>query len=61
MSTLSWATKVVYPGAFAKLAEGSCKIRRRAPLIGEHNEEIYVSELGLSREELAILKQARAI
>ena len=52
---------IVYPGAFAKLAEGSCNIRRRAPLIGEHNEEIYISELGFSKEELALLKQANAI
>jgi formyl-CoA transferase len=53
--------RVTYPGAFATLAEGSCKIRRRAPLIGEHNEEIYIGELGLSTEELAMLKQAGAI
>ena len=48
---------IVYPGAFAKLSEGSCIIRRRAPLIGEHNEEIYSGELGLSKEEIAKLKQ----
>lgn len=52
---------ITYPGAFAKLSEGSCKIRRRAPLIGEHNEEIYVKELGLSKEELVLLKQTNAI
>lgn len=52
---------ITYPGAFAKLAEGSCSIRRRAPLIGEHNEEIYINELGLSREDLIILKQANVI
>jgi crotonobetainyl-CoA:carnitine CoA-transferase CaiB-like acyl-CoA transferase len=54
-------TSIVYPGAFTKLADGSCEIRRRAPLIGEHNEEIYVRELGLSKEELARLKQAGVI
>ncbi len=32
------------------------KIQRRAPLIGEHNEEIYEHELGLSGEQLAVLK-----
>ncbi len=47
----------VYPGCFAQLAEGSCKIRCRAPLIGEHNVEIYSGELGLSQDELALLKQ----
>jgi crotonobetainyl-CoA:carnitine CoA-transferase CaiB-like acyl-CoA transferase len=50
-----------YPGAFTKLEEGSCHIRRRAPLIGEHNEEIYVREMGLSKEDLVMLKQARDI
>ena len=52
---------IVYPGAFTKLSDGSCKIRRRAPLIGEHNEEIYFGELGLSKEELVLLKQDRII
>jgi hypothetical protein len=30
-------------------------------LIGEHNQEIYEQELGMSREELVILKQAKVI
>jgi hypothetical protein len=33
----------------------------RAPLIGEHNLEIYEKELGISREELTILKQGGVI
>jgi crotonobetainyl-CoA:carnitine CoA-transferase CaiB-like acyl-CoA transferase len=52
---------ITYPGAFTKLEEGSCQIRRRAPLIGEHNEEVYVREMGLSKEDLVILKEARDI
>jgi crotonobetainyl-CoA:carnitine CoA-transferase CaiB-like acyl-CoA transferase len=52
---------ITYPGAIAKLAEGSCGIRRRAPLIGEHNEEIYTVEMGMPKEELALLKQAGVI
>ncbi|TET42506.1 MAG: CoA transferase [Dehalococcoidia bacterium] len=54
-------TTITYPGAFAKMAETHCRIRRRAPLIGEHNEEIYVKELGLSMEELLLLKQAKVV
>jgi crotonobetainyl-CoA:carnitine CoA-transferase CaiB-like acyl-CoA transferase len=54
-------TSVKYPGAFAKISEAPCGIKRRAPLIGEHNEEIYITELGLSQEELVVLKQARVI
>jgi len=30
--------------------------QRRAPLIGEHNEEIYITELGLSKEDLVLLR-----
>jgi crotonobetainyl-CoA:carnitine CoA-transferase CaiB-like acyl-CoA transferase len=52
---------ITYPGAFVKLTEAPCKIRRRAPLIGEHNEEIYVKELGFSKEELLAMKQAKII
>jgi crotonobetainyl-CoA:carnitine CoA-transferase CaiB-like acyl-CoA transferase len=54
-------TTITYPGEFTRLADGSCKIRRRAPLIGEHNEEIYTKELGLAKEDLALLKQAKTI
>ena len=50
-----------YPGAFTKLAEGSCGIRLRAPLIGEHNHDIYVNELGMSTEDLVCLKEAGVI
>ncbi len=50
-----------YPGPFAKLSETPITIRRRAPLIGEHNQEIYQGELGLSAEELARLRALRVI
>lgn len=45
-----------YPGAPYRLAETPWKIRRRAPLIGEHNSEIYGRELGLTREQMSLLK-----
>jgi len=51
---------LTYPGSFVRFAEDRPKIYRRAPLIGEHNEEVY-GELGLSREDLAILKQTSII
>jgi benzylsuccinate CoA-transferase BbsE subunit len=54
-------TTITYPGAFAKMTETPCKIERRAPLIGEHNQEIYIKELGLSTEELLLLKQAKVV
>jgi crotonobetainyl-CoA:carnitine CoA-transferase CaiB-like acyl-CoA transferase len=52
---------LIYPGPFLKLSETKIEYRRRAPLIGEHNEEIYVKELGFSKEDLAALKKAKVI
>lgn len=49
---------LTYCGDFAKLSQTPCSNRRRAPLIGEHNEEIYQKELGLSREKLISLREA---
>jgi crotonobetainyl-CoA:carnitine CoA-transferase CaiB-like acyl-CoA transferase len=54
-------TSITYPGAFTHATEAPPRLSRRAPLIGEHNEEIYEKELGLSKEELVTLKQARVI
>jgi len=54
-------TKLTYPGAFAASNEAPPRITRRAPLIGEHNEDIYEGELGMSRGELVRLKQAGVI
>ena len=52
---------ITYPGPFIKLSETPVAIRRRAPLIGEHNEEIYINDLGLTSKELITLKQAGVI
>jgi benzylsuccinate CoA-transferase BbsE subunit len=54
-------TTIIHPGAFAKASEAPLRISCRAPLIGEHNKEIYEKELGISIEELLTLKQARII
>ena len=43
------------------MSESLNEIDRRAPLIGEHNYEIYVKELGLSVDELVTLKQGGII
>lgn len=52
---------ITYPGPPVKASETPCQVRRRAPLIGEHNLEVYQGELGLSSEELANLKQTNVI
>jgi benzylsuccinate CoA-transferase BbsE subunit len=53
-------TKITYPREFVKSSEKVCATRFRAPLIGEHNEEIY-GEIGLSKGDLVVLKQAGSI
>ena len=47
---------ITYPGYPIKISENTYKVQRRAPLIGEHNQEIYEKELGFSKEQLVILK-----
>lgn len=54
-------TELTYPGAFVKFSDADCGIRFRAPLVGEHNEDIYIKELGFSKKELADLKQRHTI
>jgi len=55
------STTIRYPGAVMKASDIELSPKRRAPLIGEHNLDIYEGELGLSREEILILKQANVI
>ncbi len=50
-------TSITYPGPWAKTTEVAPTVLRRAPLIGEHNEEIYRDELGIDKTELERLKQ----
>jgi crotonobetainyl-CoA:carnitine CoA-transferase CaiB-like acyl-CoA transferase len=52
---------VAYPGPFARFSAARCGIHRRAPRIGEHNDEIYRAELGLTGEDLETLRQRRII
>ncbi len=50
-------TSITYPGAFAQASEAPPGISRRAPLIGEHNQEIYENELGVAGKKPPALKQ----
>jgi len=52
---------LMYPKQFFLCNETENFMKRRAPLIGEHNEDIYVKELGLSSTEIAALKKAGVI
>jgi crotonobetainyl-CoA:carnitine CoA-transferase CaiB-like acyl-CoA transferase len=49
-----------YPGGFARFSEFPTRIYRRAPLIGEHNADVY-GELGLGVEEQARLHEQGVI
>ena len=46
---------LTYPGAPFKMSETPWQAGR-APLLGEHNEEIYCDRLGYTREDLLRLK-----
>ena len=52
---------ITYPGAPLKVGAAPWQIRRRAPLLGEHNREVYERELGLSQEHLVQLTTAGVV
>ncbi len=52
---------ITHPGPFAQASQTPLRVSQRAPLIGEHNEEIYCHELGFSSEELTALRKAGII
>jgi crotonobetainyl-CoA:carnitine CoA-transferase CaiB-like acyl-CoA transferase len=52
---------ITHPGDFCKMSESPLVPLKRAPLIGEHNEEIYSNELGLSKKEQSLLKERGVI
>ncbi len=46
-------TPVAFPGGFALFDGERPRIRRPAPRLGEHNDDVYVRELGLAPTDLA--------
>jgi crotonobetainyl-CoA:carnitine CoA-transferase CaiB-like acyl-CoA transferase len=56
-----WGTMLTYPKYFFLGNETENFVMRRAPRIGEDNEDIYVKELGLSSTEITALQQAGVI
>ena len=55
------AGKAIYPGPPYKLTETPWSMRRPAPCLGEHNEEIYCQELGFSKGDLVALRRAGVV
>lgn len=54
-------TSITHPGSMAKMSSARFREATRAPLIGEHNKQIYVDELGISREDMIVLKETGVI
>ena len=50
-----------YPGPAGIWNGSPWRISRRAPLIGEHNEEVLSGELGLTQAELGILAEGGVV
>ena len=51
---------ITYPGSCFKLSKSPGSFRK-APLIGEHNQDIYEGELGLSKQQMTFLRSNRVI
>ena len=52
---------LTYPGPFVKVDQCPQRIYRRAPTIGEHNREIFGDILGMSTDQLNLLKAQEVI
>jgi crotonobetainyl-CoA:carnitine CoA-transferase CaiB-like acyl-CoA transferase len=52
--------EVTYPGAPMDMSEGGFQVRMPAPLLGQHNVEVY-GKLGYSRQDLVRLRAAGVI
>lgn len=55
------AGRVKFPGAPLKASATPWRLTRPAPLLGEHNEDIYCGRLGYRKEDLAALRALGAI
>ena len=55
------AGRAEYPGMGSKLSGGVYEIRRPAPLLGQHNTEVYRDELGYSAQDLVIFRASGVI
>ncbi len=54
-------TSIRYAGPAYRLSATPARIRCRAPLLGEHNRQIFCGELGLSAHELASLRASGVV
>jgi crotonobetainyl-CoA:carnitine CoA-transferase CaiB-like acyl-CoA transferase len=54
-------TALAYCGPSVRMSETPIEYKRQAPLVGEHNREIYTAELGLIQAELNSLREKAII
>lgn len=50
--------KLQYAGAPYRLEKTPWQAKRAAPLLGEHNEEIYCGRLGYTKQDLVMMREA---
>ncbi|MBI4234007.1 MAG: CoA transferase [Chloroflexi bacterium] len=55
------AGRIKQPGPFVRYSETPWTLRRPAPLLGQHNEEVFCRLFGLDMQELNSLKQAGVV
>jgi crotonobetainyl-CoA:carnitine CoA-transferase CaiB-like acyl-CoA transferase len=55
------AGQMKFPGPPYKFSQTPWKLRRPAPLLGEHNEEVYCDRLGYRREDLIQWREEEVI
>ena len=55
------AGKLTYPGVPYKSSVPAWSIRRPAPMLGQHNDDIYCNQLGYTETELAEMYEAGVI
>ncbi|MBI4286912.1 MAG: CoA transferase [Chloroflexi bacterium] len=53
--------KLKYPSAPYQFSETPWRVERPAPLLGQHNEEVYCQRLGYTRDDLARLRGLHVI
>lgn len=54
-------TEIIYPAPAVVFGGERLPVRRRPPLLGEHNREVYVQDLGISGDDLAEMAEESVI
>ncbi len=55
------AGRLVYPSAPYRFSRTPVRFERPAPMLGEHNQEVYCEQLGYSQEDLVQMRRTGVI